>query len=128
MEQAAQIFAAVNLFVIGLSHVLHPRPWVEFFIWLRAKGHAGVFVNGMLSLSFGSVIVAFHNIWSGLPIVLTLVGWGQVLKGLLSLVAPNLAMRSLARVSPERAGEFRAPGVIFLVLSALFCYLAVRPR
>ncbi len=46
MEVATEIFAAVFSLVIGLSHILQPRGWVEFFVWLRSKGNAGVFVNG----------------------------------------------------------------------------------
>ena len=41
MERAAEIFAAVNCLVFGLSHVARPRDWAEFFVWLRGKGHAG---------------------------------------------------------------------------------------
>ena len=83
MEKATEIFAAAYMTVIGLSHVVQPRTWVDFFVWLRGKGHAGVFANGFLSLSFGAFIVAFHNVWVGLPVLLTLFGWAQVLKGLL---------------------------------------------
>ena len=75
MEKAIEIYAAVSMSVIGLSHVTQPLAWADFFIWLRGKGHAGVFVNGFLSLSFGSLIVAFHNVWDGLPVILTLLGW-----------------------------------------------------
>jgi hypothetical protein len=126
MERAIEAFAAVQFLVIGLSNIFQPRVWVEFFTLLRGKGHAGVFVNGFLSLWFGSVIVAFHNVWTGLPMVLTIIGWAQVLKGFLSFVYPPLAMRSLERVGPERAGEFRVGGVVFLALAALMAYLVVR--
>ena len=126
MERAIEAFAAVQLLVIGLSHVIQPRVWVEFFTWLRGKGHAGVFVNGFLSLGFGAIIVAFHNVWAGLPMVLTLLGWAQVIKGLVSFVWPQFAMRSLQRVAPERAGEFRVGGILFLALAALMAYLVVR--
>jgi hypothetical protein len=125
VENAIEMFAAVNFLVIGLSHLLQPRVWVDFFVWLRSKGHAGVFVNGMLSLGFGSIIVSFHNVWAGLPIVLTIIGWAQVAKGLLSLVAPQWGMRSLRRVSPERGREFVAAGAVSLVLSALMWYLVL---
>jgi hypothetical protein len=123
MERAIEIFVAVQCTVIGLSHVAQPRAWVEFFVWLRGKGRAGVFVNGFLSLGFGSLIVAFHNVWEGLPIVVTLLGWAQVLKGLVSFVLPRVAMRGLARVSPERAWEFVAAGVVLLSLSGVFWYI-----
>jgi len=124
VEKATEIFAAVFLSVIGLSHVAQPRAWVEFFVWLRGKGHAGVFVNGFLSLGFGSFIVAFHNVWDGLPVLLTLLGWGQVLKGLVSFVAPPVALWGLGRVSTERAWQFVAAGILALALSAVLWYIA----
>jgi hypothetical protein len=124
MERAAEVFAAIHCLVIGLSHVAQPMAWVEFFVWLREKGRAGVFVNGFLSLGFGSVIVAFHNVWAGLPAVLTVLGWAQVFKGMLSFIAPQIAMRSLKRVSSERSIEFVWAGVVLLALSSLFWYLA----
>ena len=125
MEKAIELFAAVNFLVTGLSHVLQPRSWVEFFVWLRSKGHSGVFVNGLLSLGFGSIVVAFHNVWSGLPMVLTIVGWAHVAKALLIFAAPQFGMRSLERVSPERANEFVAAGGVLLALSALMWYLVL---
>jgi hypothetical protein len=125
MEQAIELFAAINFLVVGLSHIVQPRAWVEFFVWLRSKGHAGVLVNGMLSLSFGSIVVAFHNVWSGLPMVLTIVGWAHVVKALVSFLAPSVGMRSLERVSPERAHELVAAGAALLALSALMWYLVL---
>ena len=125
MERAVEIFAAVHCLVIGLSHVAQPRTWVEFFVRLRGWGRAGVFVNGFLSLSFGSVIVAFHNVWEGLPVVLTILGWAQVVKGLLNFVVPQVGLRTLARVSPERAGEFVVAGLFLFVLSGVFWYVAL---
>jgi hypothetical protein len=101
------------------------RDWIEFFVWLRGKGHAGVFANGFLSLGFGSFIFAFHNVWDGLPVVLTIFGWAQVVKGLVCFVFPQIGMRSLQRVSPDRAREFVVGGLLFLALSAMFGYLAL---
>lgn len=125
MERAIELLAAIQSLVIGLSHVAQPGAWVEFFVWLRSKGRAGVFASGFLSLWFGSIIVAFHNVWEGLPAVLTVVGWAQVVKALVSFVLPQLAMRGLNRVSPERAREFVIGGVVLLGLSGIFWYLVL---
>ncbi len=125
MERAVEIYAAVLLLVIGLSHVFQSRAWVEFFIWLRENGYVGVFANGFLSLTFGAVVVAFHNVWTGLPVILTLVGWAQVIKALVAFVMPTWSMRSLERVSVDRAHEFVVAGALFLVLSGLLGYIVL---
>ena len=95
MERATEPISAVFSLVIGLSHALQPRAWVDFFIRLAELGRTGVLLNGLLSLAFGAFVATFHNVWRGLPVVLTLVGWAAVLKGLLFLVAPDVGMRSL---------------------------------
>jgi len=125
MEQATEIFAAVLFAVIGLSHIAQPRAWVDFFITLRAKGYAGAFVNGFLSLSLGALIVSFHNVWEGLPMILTLVGWAQVVKGIVNLVVPRVALWGFARVSHERAWQFVAGGILALALSAVFFFIGL---
>jgi hypothetical protein len=121
-EHAIEIFAVVNFVVIGLSHIVQPRVWVQFFAMLARQGHPGVFVNAMLSLLVGSIIVAFHNTWTGIPAVVTFIGWAQVAKGLISLVAPAVGMKGMARVSMERAWEFQVAGAMFLAISALIIW------
>jgi hypothetical protein len=81
VERAVEGFTAVCLLGVGLSHVVQPLAWVEFFVWLRGQGRCAVFLEGLLTLNFGALVVAFHNVWVGLPVVLTLIGWGMVLKG-----------------------------------------------
>ena len=80
MQNAVELFAIVNFLIIGISHILAPRAWASFFDLLRQKGEPGVFVVAFLSLNFGSIIVAFHNVWSGVAMVLAIPGWAQVLK------------------------------------------------
>jgi hypothetical protein len=95
---------------------------VQFFAILARQGHPGVFANAMLSLLVGSIIVSFHNTWQGIPAVLTFIGWAQVLKGLISLVAPAVGMKGLARMSMKRAWEIQAAGAVFVVVSALIAW------
>ncbi len=122
MERAIQVFAMINLVTVGLSHVLQPRAWAEFYVALRDKGDRGVFVVGFMSLAFGSLIVAFHNVWSGLPMVLTILGWSQVLKGLVYFTVPSYGLRKLGIVDIERARMFVWPGLALLVIAGLLGY------
>ena len=122
MERAVTVFAVVHFMIIGVSHIAQPRTWVQFFAVLREKGQAGVFVVAFLSLWFGSIIVAFHNVWSGIPVVLTLVGWAQVLKALIYFAFPAFGLRRLESVSEERAWAFSVGGVLLVALGAVLAY------
>ena len=122
MERAVQIFAVIHLLTLGLSHILAPRTWAEFFVHLRERGKPGVFVVGFMSLGFGSIIVAFHNVWTGLPALLTLLGWSQVLKAALYFAFPEYGLRKLALVSIERNRLFIVPGIFFVTLAGIITY------
>ena len=122
MERSVEVFATILLGVFGFSHMLQPRAWAEFFILLRGKGEAGAFVDGFLNLPLGGVIVGFHNTWAGVPLVLTLVGWGLLIKGLIRFCAPKQALRMMERVSLERSWEFQVAGVGLVALAGLLGY------
>jgi hypothetical protein len=122
MERSIEVLAVVLSGVIGLSHILQPKAWAEFFILLRGKGEAGAFVDGFLNLPVASVIIGFHNIWSGIPAVLTLVGWCLLIKSLIRFCAPKLTLRMMSRVSVERCWEFQVAGAGLVVLGGLIGY------
>ena len=126
MERGLEIFAIIHLGLMGLSHVVQHRAWAEFFILLRGRGYAGVFVHGFLSLAFGSMILAFHRVWSGIPAVLSILGVLYLLKTLQCFVFPEVSMRSLGRVSPERSRIFVAPGIVFIAIAAVLTFGLVR--
>jgi hypothetical protein len=122
MERSVEVLAVILSGILGLSHILQPRAWAEFFILLRGKREAGAFVDGFLNLPLGGVIVGFHNSWSGIPLVLTLVGWALLVKSLIRFCAPKLALRMMARVSVDRAWEFQVAGAGLVALAGLLGY------
>ena len=117
MERAVQILAVIHLVTIGFSHILAPKAWARFFILLRDKGEPGVFAVGFMSLTFGSIIAAFHQVWSGWALVLTLLGWAQVIKAFIYFAWPAFGLRMLGKVSMETASQFVVAGLGLLVLA-----------
>lgn len=122
MERALEIYVVIQITIIGLSHIVQHRAWAEFFVWLRSRGEAGVFANGMLNLMLGSMILGFHRVWSGIPLLVTIFGIMNVIKAAHCLIYPRWSMRTLEWVSVERSRMFIAPGYAFVGLAAVIGY------
>lgn len=117
MEKSVAIFATINFLIIGLSHLIQHKGWREFFHVLHASGRAGAFANGFLTLFTGSIIVAFHNVWSGVPMVLTLIGWAYLAKSLAIFLFPDWGVRSMAAVQDAPVIKCRVAGIGLLALA-----------
>ena len=122
MELAVTKLAIICFFVVGVSHIVQSRVWAQFFIDLRGKGEVGSFLNALLHFPVGVLIVSFHNVWNGLPVVLTLIGWGLVLKSFIYFVFPRYGLRMLARVSLERSWELVVAGIFWVGMSGLLIF------
>ena len=122
MERSVEVLVIILFALIGLSHLLQPKAWVEWFILIRGKGEAGAFVDGFVNLPLAAFIIAFHHTWSGIPAVVTLLGWCLLIKSVIRFCAPKLALRLIARVSMERAWEFQVAGAAILVLVGILSY------
>lgn len=124
MERAIEVFAAVNFTVIGLSHLFQRQVWIDYFAKLHSLGRLGPFAEGFLYLNFGGMIVAFHNVWTGPGVLLTLIGYIHVLKALLRFVAPDSVLRLYAKMQDKRAWQIQAAGGFLLAVTALCLFAA----
>ena len=122
MERSVEVLAVIFFGVIGLSHILQPKAWVDYFILLRGKGEAGAFVDGFLHLPLAGFIIAFHNVWSGIPAVLTVLGWCFLIKSLLRFCLPKQGLMMMARMSIERSWEVQVAGAGLVALAGLLGY------
>jgi hypothetical protein len=122
MESAIQKLAIVSFFVIGLSHIFQARVWAQFFIHLHSKGEIGSFISGFINLNMGAMVVAFHNVWHGIPMILTIMGYVWVLKSLIYFVSPKHGLKAMSRVTLERSSEFIAAGVVLVGVGGLLLF------
>jgi hypothetical protein len=102
---------------MGLSHIVRPQLWVDFFTRVHAQGTAGL-VGKVLAIELwpALLIVSLHQVWSGPGIVLTLYGWAQFTKVFLALLVPSIGMRSLEMAQTKGTRGFIAGGVMLIVV------------
>jgi hypothetical protein len=119
VQTAVEWLVAACFFVVGLSHILQPGARVEFFHRFREKGAVGSFAAGPPAPSTRALDrCLFHNVWRGLPLVVTLIGWSQLLKSFLYLGFPGHGLRMLGYISIERSWRFVVAGFFHRILSA----------
>ncbi|MBD0367049.1 MAG: hypothetical protein ICV53_13225 [Flavisolibacter sp.] len=121
-----ELFTAINFFVIGLSHLLQPKSWVAFFVYLHAKKDVGNIINALLSLGVGSLILSFHFLWHWPKILITIYGVLSVMKGLLYLLVPSIGISNIAKVTAETANRFRWAGMVMFVFSLVIIYELIK--
>lgn len=121
MQQLVLWFVAVMGLVVGASHILQSGSWARLYRFLHSCGRKGAIVNGLLALVPGLLIVAGYRVWTWPMVIVTALGWLLIAKGVLCLVAPDMALRSMERGSRTPAG-FVVAGVALLAIGALACY------
>lgn len=117
-QSAVQVIMVVACAIMGVSHIVRPAMWVEFFTGLHAQGTRGVVTRTfMLELWPALLIVTLHQVWWGPGIVLTVYGWAQLAKVTISMLAPELGLRSL-KMAQRGDNTFRLAGVMLLGVGA----------
>ena len=120
-QHAIEVFGLLNCTVIGLTLLFQPLAWGSFFGWLRAQGAAGALAYGSICLSFGSLVVAFHRVWHGLLVILTLAGWFDVLLGTICLLLPSAGL-SIMEIPEKSPGLCRLAGLACLIVAAVILF------
>ncbi len=78
------------LLILGVSYVLQAETWIRLSRDALANAHK-YYPLFLFLLIFGLVIVFEHNTWSmDWNVVITILGWGMVIKSTLFLCLPRL--------------------------------------
>ena len=88
----------------------------------ESVAHKGImFMWGVSALLIGAVIVVLNNAWtSGLPLLVTILGWLALVKGLFILLAPSAAIALYRKFG--HSGMIVFCGVVAFVLGLVLLY------
>ncbi|MEM9208800.1 MAG: hypothetical protein AAGA61_06110 [Pseudomonadota bacterium] len=117
---AVQAVMTLPFILFGLSHIVQPNLWREFFGYLHGLGATGVVIRTFaLELVPATVIVTFHQVWSGVPVALTIYGWLLMIKITLSMLVPSIGLRSLGMSDTADGRGFVVGGIVLLGLGGV---------
>lgn len=118
-------YFSLSLLAVGLSHLVQPRLWANYFIKIKETGVAGIII-GMYTFPLGLLIVLGHNVWVlDVPVIITVFGWGMTIKSLIYMFAPRMAERAIpdGADAPRKyalGGAFIIPVSLLLVYHSFF--------
>lgn len=110
-----------TLIAVGLGFFFSTKYYVSVYRDLEKESFAVLFF-GMFAMAAGIAHILAHNIWGSLPqVVVSLLGWGLLLKGIICVTFPRFADRGgdwalNAKVVP-------AVGIITLIVGAYLSWV-----
>jgi len=116
----AKIFGLLYL-VVGIGMLIDSKYYKKMMDDVLGSA-AVMFFGGAAALAVGLVMVTYHNVWTGWPIIITIIGWIALIKGVLLLLLPS-SMMKLSRSLLKSSSMLAVWGVVALVLGLILGYL-----
>jgi hypothetical protein len=116
----------IILAVMGLS-VAIDRKNVSTALERVTQDRGFLWVWSFLILTMGAVIVVMNNVWtSGLPLLVTILGWLTVIKGAFLLLLPGPAVWLYQKFNKN--GVLAVGGIFAFMLGLALLYLSLAGR
>lgn len=122
MEQAIELMVAISLFIVGLSYIFNPKDWMEWLKKIQKDGKASSLKIGSLNLLLGTFITAFHWVWEGVSIIVTLIGVIGIFKGIIYLMFPGWLPHKLSFFVKQESEMMTLIGLITVVIAIFIFY------
>lgn len=118
----AQIFQWLGLtfFAIGMGMLANPK-FLKDMEKDFSTSSTDLFFGGLVCLAIGFPLITFHNIWTGgSTLIITILGWMTVVKGLALLMFPAQMMNFYKKVLVKGSKSYVSFGVLALGIILLY--------
>ncbi len=104
------------LLAIGIGIFVSRNHYIQLYRNLE-KETLAVLLFGILAIGFGIFHIMSHNVWGSLAeVIISLIGWGLLIKGALFAIVPKFV---------ERAGEWEAKSKLIPVVGVVLIVIGV---
>ncbi|MES0385456.1 MAG: hypothetical protein ABUJ98_12810 [Hyphomicrobium sp.] len=118
VTQILAVFIGLYMVAAGIGFLTGRGSYASLIDELRDNTALG-YVTGAFVFALGAAMVAVHNLWTGpLAIVVSLVGWGALIEGVLML-AIRRTFLGLVKVVPLTPATLVPCGIAAIVFGAV---------
>lgn len=124
--QIFQVFSIAYI-AVGIGMLMNSDVYKKMFGDFIEKTSA-LYFGGIMALVVGYFIVAFHNIWiKDFSVIITIIGWIALTKGLLILVWPKL-MIAITKAMTQNEKTLKVEALIVIIIGLAFSFLGFCPK
>ena len=110
------------LIIVGVGILLNLK-YYQRVMGDFSKNSALLYMGGIMALFFGLLVVLFHNVWLvGWPVIITIMGWLGIVKGVVILVFPNAILR-MTEAYRDKTSLLAVHIVIVIALGGYLTYM-----
>ena len=104
----------ISFVVLGLSIFFHKKNTVAVVEEL-VQSKSFMWLGGVIALLIGAVMISLNNVWSsGLPLLVTIIGWLALFKGIFILFLPSLSVSFYRKIN--RKSTYILAGIVLFIL------------
>ena len=109
----------IAIVVISLALLINPKHLKAVFA--KAEDEGIMFFGGMISLIVGIAMVLSYNVWTpSWPVVITLLGWGSLVKGLSVLFFPEATKKCVKKMENSSFTPYALVITLFVGLALTY--------
>lgn len=113
-------FLGFYFVIVAISMIINPIG-MRAFIVDALQNKSFVMLAGIMSLLFGLLIVLTHNIWIGWPIIITIIGYLSIIRGIIRLYFPDWFANRASSVTQGKS--YYLASLIVFILGIVLLYL-----
>lgn len=119
MEQSIELMTGIVLLVLSLSFLLRAEDWAAWCDNVRQRDRFHALPIGMFALSLSAFMVAFHQVWEGFFLLVTVIGLLGIVEGMFYLLFPGSLRGILSVMSTRYKPILRFYGLVMAGLAVV---------
>jgi hypothetical protein len=114
---------------VSIAMAINRQSTIQTVLTLVHNGPL-VFIFGLIVVAAGLAMILSHNVWTGgaLPVIVTLVGWSSLVKGLLFLFLPPPAAVGIFYWGTAYEQYFYVDVAVAFILGAYLTYAGFKSK
>ncbi|MCX5770688.1 MAG: hypothetical protein NTZ09_10510 [Candidatus Hydrogenedentes bacterium] len=120
----APVFQLLGLayLAVGLGILINPK-FYKRMIDQMLDSPALIYLSGFMALAVGYLLIVFYSTWGvNLRLILTVIGWIALFKGLSAIVLPQLLIK-ISRIFIRSGKTVIGAGLIMTALGVVMLYI-----